>query len=157
MKIVSKTSALEELGTAIGVGLLAGLAGTAAITISQMIEMKVTKRPPSTAPAEAVSKVLDVKPTEEDKKEKVSQEVHWTYGTSWGIARGLIAFTGLKGIPASLIHFTAIWGAALIMLPSLKLAPPIQEEDAKTISTDVLHHAVDAIATGIVYDAIKND
>ena len=157
MKIFSKTSPVEKLGTAIGVGLIAGLAGTAAITVSQMIEMKLTKRPPSSAPAEAVSKVLDVEPTEEEKKEKVSQGVHWTYGTTWGIARGLISLTGLRGIPASFIHFTAIWGAALVMLPSLKLAPPIQEEDAQSIAIDILHHAVYAATAGIVYDAIVND
>lgn len=44
---------LEKAAKAIGIGLMAGLAGTAAITLSQTIEMKLTKRPPSTAPVDA--------------------------------------------------------------------------------------------------------
>lgn len=150
-----KKSPLEELGTAVGVGLIAGLAGTAAMTIAQMIEMRLTKRQPSTVPADAVSKVLDIKPTEEEKKEKVSEKVHWAYGTSWGVARGLISLTGLRGVPADLLHFGAVWGAALIMLPSLKLSPPIHKWDAKTIAIDVLHHGVYAAATGLTFDLIK--
>jgi hypothetical protein len=148
-------SALAQLGTAIGTGLLAGLAGTAAITVSQMIEMKITGRKPSNTPVEAASKVLDIKAINEAEKPKVSEEIHWAYGTTWGIARGLISLTGLKGWTATLAHFTSIWGASLVMLPALKVAPPITEEEPKTIGIDIIHHAVYAIATGLVYDAIK--
>jgi hypothetical protein len=41
----------SSLASAIGIGMIAGLAGTLAITISQMIEMKITKRSMSKAPA----------------------------------------------------------------------------------------------------------
>jgi hypothetical protein len=145
---------LTKLGTAIGAGLLAGLAGTAAITVSQMIEMKITGRKPSNTPVEAASKALDIEATTEAEKPKVSQEIHWAYGTTWGIARGLIALTGLKGWTANLAHFSSIWGASLVMLPTLKVAPPIDEEDPKTIGIDVIHHAVYAITSGLVYELI---
>lgn len=145
---------MADFGTAIGAGLLAGLAGTAAITVSQMIEMKITGRQPSNTPVEAASKVLDIDAVSEEKKPKVSQEIHWAYGTTWGVARGILSLTGLKGWTADLAHFASIWGASLIMLPGLKVAPPIQEEDPKTIVIDILHHAVYAIAAGFVYDAI---
>jgi len=71
-----------EVATAMGKGLMAGAAGTLAITLSQMIEMKITKRKPSEAPAKAAEKVLDVKPATEEDKSKLSQEVHWAYGTT---------------------------------------------------------------------------
>lgn len=145
---------LSQLGTAIGIGVMAGVVGTAAITISQAIEMKIDGREASSAPADAASKVLDIKPESEEKKEKVSQQIHWAYGSSWGIARGLISLTGLKGWKATLVHFGAIWGTAMVMLPSLDVAPPATEEDAKTISIDGLHHAVYAIAAGLAFDAI---
>lgn len=145
---------MADLSTAIGAGLLAGLAGTAAITVSQMIEMKITGRKASNTPIEAASKVLDVTAVSEEKKPKVSQEVHWAYGTTWGIARGILSLTGLKGWAADLAHFASVWGAALVMLPSLKVAPPIQEEEPKTIGIDILHHAVYAVAAGLVYDMI---
>jgi hypothetical protein len=139
---------------AIGLGLLAGLAGTAAITLSQMIEMRITKRKPSTTPIDAASKVLDITAVSDTKKTAVSQEVHWAYGTTWGIARGIISMTGLKGWAADLAHFASIWGASLVMLPSLKVAPPVTEEKPKQIGIDVLHHAVYAIATGLVMDLL---
>ncbi|MBS7565230.1 hypothetical protein KHS38_12525 [Mucilaginibacter sp. Bleaf8] len=143
-----------ELGSALGKGLLAGLAGTAAITLSQMIEMSITKRKPSDAPAKVASEITDVQPTSEETKAKVNQEIHWAYGTSWGVARGLIGLTGLKGLPASLLHFGAIWGTALVMLPKYDAAPPVTEEPPKTVAIDALHHAVYALAAGLVYDAL---
>ncbi len=155
MKISTKTNSLEELGTAIGVGLIAGLVGTVAITVSQMIEMKITKREPSSAPVDAVAKVLDVKATSKEQKSKVAQEVHWTYGTSWGMVRGLLTLIGLKRWKATTAHFLGIWAAEQVMLPSLKLAKPINEQEPETIGIDVLHHAVYAIAAGLTYDAIK--
>ncbi len=145
---------LNELGTAIGIGVMAGIVGTAAITLSQMIEMKADGRKPSTAPVDAVSQVLDMEPTSEEQKVKVSQQIHWAYGTSWGIVRGLISLMGLKGWKATVIHFAAIWGTEMVMLPSLDIAPPATEENAKTISIDGLHHAVYAIAAGLAFDAI---
>jgi len=150
-----KNTALSKLGSAIGAGLLAGLAGTAAITVSQMIEMKITGRKPSNTPVEAASKVLDVDAVSEAKKPKVSQEIHWAYGTTWGITRGLLSLSGLNGWTATLAHFAAIWGTEQVMLPSLKVAPPINEEEPKTIGIDIIHHAVYALAAGLVYEAIQ--
>jgi len=151
-----KTNALEELGNAIGKGLLAGIAGTAAITITQMIEMKITKRKPSKATIKVAQQVTDVKPVNKEAQDKVSQEVHWAYGTSWGIARGMIALTGLRGLPAAMVHFAAVWGTSMLMLPKFNAAPPVTEEDPKAIAIDGLHHAVYALAAGAVYDAIDS-
>lgn len=145
---------LNELGTAIGIGVMAGIVGTAAISISQAIEMKITEREASSAPADAAGKVLDIKPADEEKKAKVGQEVHWAYGTSWGIARGLISMMGLTGWKATLLHFGAIWTTEMVMLPSMDLAPPVTEEEPKTIAIDGLHHAVYAVAAGLAFDAI---
>lgn len=145
---------VKEIGTALGVGLIAGLAGTAAITISQMIEMKITKRKASDAPTKAVAKVLDVKPVNKGEKAKVSQEIHWTYGTAWGAVRGLLSLVGLTGSPATVAHFAGVWGTELVMLPSLDVAPPVTEEKPQAIAIDVLHHAVYATVAGLVFDAI---
>ena len=150
---IHQNNALGELGSAIGKGLLAGLAATAAITISQMIEMKITKRQPSDAPIKVAEETVGAKPAPGE-KQKMSEELHWAYGTTWGVARGIIALTGLKGWPATLAHFAAIWGTSMIMLPAFNAAPPVTEEDPKSIAIDGLHHAVYAIAAGITYDAL---
>ncbi len=153
MKII-ENNAFGELGSAIGKGLLAGLAATAAMTLSQMIEMKFSKRKPSEAPVKVASETAGIKPADEGEREKVSQEIHWAYGSLWGIARGLIGLTGLKGIPATIVHFAAVWGTSVIMLPKFDAAPRITDEAAKTIAIDGLHHAIYAITAGVVYDAL---
>jgi hypothetical protein len=143
-----------ELGGVIAKGLLAGLAATAAITISQIIEMKITKRKPGEATLKVAEETAGLKPASADDKQKLSQEIHWSYGTVWGISRGLISLTGLKGIPATLIHFGAIWGASMVILPKFKAAPPVYKEDAKAIVIDGFHHAVYAVTAGLVFDAL---
>jgi hypothetical protein len=147
---------IGELGNAIGIGLLAGLAGTAAITVSQMIEMRITKRKPSEASIKVAEQVTDLKPSTDESKTKVAQEIHWAYGTSWGIIRGLIGCAGLRGLPAIAAHFAALWTTALVMLPAFEAGPKITEEDAKTIAIDAMHHAVYATAAGLVYDALDS-
>lgn len=151
---IHENNALGELGSALGKGLLAGLAATAAMTLSQMIEMKITKREPSDATIKVAEDTAGVKPATEEDKQKLSQELHWSYGTAWGVARGIIGLTGLKGIPATLVHFGAVWGTALIMLPKHDAAKPINEQKPQEIAIDALHHAVYAIAAGAVYDAL---
>ena len=147
-------SVAGKIAFALGKGIIAGLAGTAAITLSQMIEMKISGRKPSDTPAKAVNEVLDVKATDEAHKEEFVQEVHWTYGTLWGIARGILDIAGVQGIPATLTHYAAIWGTEMIMLPSIDVAPPVKEWGAASIAKDGLHHLVYAVAAGLVYDAI---
>jgi hypothetical protein len=146
-----------ELAGAIGKGLMAGAAGTLAITLSQMIEMKITGRKPSEAPADAAEKVLEVKPETEEDKQQFSQQIHWAYGTSWGIPRGILSLIGLKGLPATAIHFATIYSTALIMPAQLKVVPPLKEWNVKEFVVDALHHAVYAIAAGLVYDAMSAD
>jgi hypothetical protein len=148
----------EEVGYAagaIGRGLLAGIAGTAAITLSQMVEMKITKRESSNTPAEAVEKVLPVETESEEQKEQLSNLTHYAYGTSWGIPRALIDMAGVHGWKATALHLGAVWGTALVMLPKLEVAPPVKKWSAKQIAIDIMHHTVYAIAAGLVYDSIK--
>jgi len=54
---------------------------------------------------------------------KFSQQVHWAYGTSWGVTRGLLSLFGLKSLPATFLHFAAIYSTASITPSSLKVAP----------------------------------
>lgn len=146
---------IRHITEAIGKGLVAGLVGTAAMTVSSTVEMKLRGRGGSDAPAQAAGKVLGVEPTGEKEKKRFSNVIHWSYGTGWGIARGLIGEAGLRGLPASAVHFAAIWGTALNMLPALEVAPPPQKWGAEEIAIDAFHHAVYAAAAGAAYDAIE--
>lgn len=145
---------LAKVGTAIGVGLLAGFAGTIAMTVCQRMDMKITGRKGSPTPAKAVREALNIKPVSESKSKQLSREVHWVYGTSWGLMRGLIHSFGLRGLVASSTHFAAVWITELVMLPSLRVAPPITKESPETVAKDAFYHGVYALGTGLVFDAI---
>ena len=145
---------MTALADDIGKGLFAGFAGTLAITTSQKIEMKIRGRAPSDSPAEAAGKVLGVQPSGEEEKKRFSQIVHFGYGTAWGAVRGILAAAGVPPPLATALHFAAIFGTAMVMLPALKVAPPVSEWGAESIAIDSLHHLVYALATGAAYDRL---
>ncbi|MEX2396793.1 MAG: hypothetical protein WD491_07200 [Balneolales bacterium] len=147
---------IGDFASAMGRGLVAGLAGTIAMTIVQMIEMKIMNRPGSTVPADGLEKMLPVKaPEDEKEKMKLAQMVHFAYGTTWGIPLAVMDQAGIARTLASISHFGAVWGTALIMLPKQNLAPPISEWDSQTLLLDAIHHAVYATAAGFTYHAIS--
>jgi hypothetical protein len=145
---------LGEIAASVGKGLFAGVAGTAAMTVSSTLEMKIRDRQASNAPAEAAAKVLGVEPTGESEQARFSNLVHWGYGTSWGTVRGLIDAAGLEGKEAAAAHFLAVWGSEQVMLPALGVAPPFWQWGAKEVAIDAFHHLVYAGATGVAYAAL---
>lgn len=152
-KVSHERTLLGELGAAIGKGLIAGLAGTIAISISQAIERKVMNREPNYNPAKAAEKLFDIGP-EPGNEEMLSNEVHLTYGTLWGAARGILSICGLNGFTATAVHFTAVWSTALVAETELELAPPINKRKDDEIIMSAVHHLVYAVVAGLVYEAI---
>jgi hypothetical protein len=141
----------------VGMGLAAGLAGTAAMTVSSTLEAKLRKRAPSTAPAKAAEKVLGIEEFESRAAEsRFSNLVHWGYGTGWGAVRGLLGSTPLPPKVATAAHGATVWGQAVVMLPTLDVAPPINLWGKDEVAIDVFHHAVYAAATGAVYELLSN-
>jgi hypothetical protein len=145
---------LGDVAAAFGKGLFAGVAGTAAMTVSSTLEMKLRERGTSSAPADAAAKVLGVEPVDEEAQARFSNLVHWGYGTAWGGVRGLIAAAGLSGTRATAVHLGMVWGSEQVMLPALEVAPPLTEWGAKEITVDLLHHLVYATATGAAYSLL---
>src|SRR5690242_1825984 len=137
---------LGEVGCAIGRGLIAGLCGVAAITVSSTIEMRLRGRKPSMAPADAALKLLRLQPIDDQAKARFSDFVHWSYGTGWGVARGILDLAGCDSACALPAHFAAVWGAALITLPALEVAPPVTEWSTEEVAIDAFHHLVYAAA-----------
>src|SRR5213080_2603574 len=96
---------VNQLATTIGRGLVAGVAGTAAMTVSSTVEAKLRHRPFSTAPADAAARVLGIKGfTDEAAHSRFSNLVHWGYGTGWGITRGLLRAAGMSPGRATATH-----------------------------------------------------
>jgi hypothetical protein len=145
---------LRAIPPAIGCGLVAGLAGTAAMTVSSTVEMKARGRPSSSTPAEAAARVLGVEPRDDRARRRFAAIVHWSYGTGWGAVRGLLDAAGVRGARATVAHLGIVWGSELVMLPALGVAPPPWRWGAVEIAIDLLHHGVYATATGLAYEAL---
>jgi hypothetical protein len=138
-------------------GLLAGLAGTAAMTVSSTLEAKLRGRAFSTAPAEAAAKVLGIKEFRSDAaKSRFSNLVHWGYGTGWGAVRGLLRGAGLSPAAATASHGAAVWGSEQVMLPALGVAPPITMWGKEEAAIDAFHHAVYIGASAVAYELIAS-
>jgi hypothetical protein len=147
--------AAGKLACAVGKGLFAGVAGTAAMTASSTAEARLRGRPFSDAPARATSKVLGIKEFEDDEaKARFSNLSHWGYGTGWGVARGLLGATGMPAKRATVLHFAAVWGSSLVTLPALEIAPPVFAWEKEEIAIDVLHHTTYAVAAAVAYGLI---
>ena len=142
---------LGDVASDFGKGLFAGVAGTAAMTVSSTLEMKLTEREASQTPAEAAEKVLDVEPEDEGAEARFSELVHWGYGTAWGGVRGLLASAGLSGFTGTAAHLALVWGAEQVVLPTLDVSAPVFKYGGKATATDLLHHVVYATATGLAY------
>jgi len=140
----------------IGRGLVAGFAGTAAMTLSSTLEAKLRGRPASSAPARATAKLLGIKTFEDDRAAARFNDLsHWGYGTVWGVVRGLLSALGLSPRAATVAHGAAIYGAAQVTLPALEIAPPAIFWPKEEIAIDAFHHTVYAAATGGAYALLE--
>jgi hypothetical protein len=146
---------IASAAEAIGKGIVAGAAGTAAMTVSSTVEAKLRGRASSAAPADAAAKVLGIKEfTGDASRSRFSNLTHWGYGTGWGVPRGLLRAAGLPASGATAAHLAAVWGSEQVMLPALQVAPPITMWGAAEAAIDAFHHAVYAIGTGIAYELL---
>jgi hypothetical protein len=145
----------EKLASSIGKGLVAGFAGTAAMTLSSTVEARLRHRKASSAPARATAKALGIKSFENDiAQARFNDLSHWGYGTSLGVVRGLLDAAGLPPRAATAAHGAAVWGSALVALPALDIAPPAIFWAPQEIAIDAFHHTVYAVATGIAYELL---
>lgn len=148
------TDTLSDLAACAGVGALAGLAGTAAMTVSSTVEAKIRGRGSSDTPAKAAGTVLGVQPKDDAGKTRFGVFVHWAYGTGWGTVRGLFDVTGLSGPGAAAAHLGAVWASEQVVLPATGASAPGWKWGATEIAIDLLHHAVYAGATSAAYEVL---
>jgi hypothetical protein len=154
---MSVRQTIGAVADAVGKGLVAGFAGTAAMTASSALEAKLRGRAPSSAPARATAKVLGIKEFEDKVAQARFNDLsHWGYGTGWGVLRGLLGATGMSPKAATAAHGAAIYGAAQMTLPALEIAPPSIFWGTEEIAIDAFHHAVYATATGVAYELISH-
>ncbi len=148
------TERLSGVAAAAGVGALAGLAGTVAMTVSSTVEAKLRGRPASDTTVKAAGAVLGVEPTSEQTKRRFGTMVHWGYGTGLGVLRGLLDAVGLHGPQAAAAYLGAVWGGEQLALPATGASSPAWKWGGKEIGIDLWHHTVYAAATSAVYEVL---
>ena len=154
---MTRTGPLDRTLLAVGRGVVAGLAGTAAMTLSQAVEQRLSGRSSSTTPAQGVATVSGIVPRDESAESRLNVVAHWTYGTGWGLARAALDLVGRRGPLASAAHLAAVYGAEQLLTPGLGLGKPTPAYGASATATDLGHHVVYAAAAGTVYDALAGD
>lgn len=137
---------------AVGRGLVAGLAGTVAMTVSSTLEARRRGRADSDVPAQAVGTILGVEAFEDERaRARTSQLAHWGYGIGLGAVRGLLDVAGLGRNVADIAFHGIVWAAEQTMLSTLGLAPPPTRWNAEAVATDLAHHAAYSLTTNGVY------
>ncbi len=126
-------------------GVAAGLAGTTAMTAAQAVYYKLTDAEPSTTPAEVAKRIIRgvlQRDVSDDATPQLNQVMHWLYGCGWGTLYGLSSRSPGRGIGFG----TVLWGASLIELPAMQLAPPIWETPPSGLAPDLGFHLVYGVA-----------
>lgn len=147
-----KTAALAQ---SIGAGLLAGLAGTAAMTASSRLEARLRRRhaPPATAPV--AKNALGIESFRSPAAEaRFAELAHWGYGAGWGVVHGALRALGFRPKAATAAHYAGVWGGALVLLPSHDVVPPVFLRGRTEVAVEVWHNLVYAAATGAAYELL---
>lgn len=146
--------ALAKFAAGIGVGIVAGMVGTALMTAAQLLEMKYTGRKPSDTPYKAVKKTFGIEAQSDEDKELITNAAHVAYGATWGIPRGLMAVYGANGAAGTTAHLGAVWGTEVSVLPAMDVIEPVTTWQPKAVATDILFHAIYALAAGLTADTL---
>ncbi len=148
MQLDNKSSTAVLLGR----GVLAGLAGTAVMTAFQkFVEMPLSRRGESYAPADFAEKLLPVHPRTREGRRRLNYTIHFTLGGMWGTAYGIAAAKGLRGQKAVNTVFAVVYTGDILLNTTLGLYQP-GRWTAKDWAVDVVDKYVQAQATGAVFD-----
>lgn len=138
--------------TILGRGVLAGLAGTVVMTAFQkLVEMPLTQREDSYAPADFAEKLLPVHPKTPAGRRRLNYTTHFALGAMWGTAYGIAAAKGLRGQKAANTVFAVVYTSDVLLNTALGLYQP-STWTVKDWAIDVVDKYVQAQATGAVFD-----
>jgi hypothetical protein len=149
-------SGLDRFAHHLGRGLVASVAGTAAMTVSSTLEMRLRGRPPSDAPGRAAARMLRVRVEDDPATGRLARLGHVVTGVGLGAARGLVGFAGLREPAASAVFLGVSLAPDAAGLPAAGIAPPPWRWQPVEIAASVGHHAVFALATGAAYAALEH-
>ena len=140
--------------TLLGRGAVAGVGGTALMTAFQkLVEMPVTKRGESFAPASFAEKVTPIDTATAQGRHRLNYATHFSLGIMWGAAYGVAALKGLRGQKAVNTVFAVVYTGDVLLNTALGLYHPTQWSK-KDLAIDLIDKYVQAQGTGLVFDRL---
>jgi hypothetical protein len=122
----------------------AGAGGTAAITASSTLEMRLRGRPPSTAPIDAVERLLGRR-LPDGVRGPVGTAAHVASGLALGPPRVLLDRLGV-GEPAATGLFALVaWTPDAVVVPALGVTDPPWRWGAVEVAISAWHHVAYAL------------
>ncbi len=143
-----------SIGQNIGRGIVAGVAGTVVMTAFQkLVEMPLTGREDSYAPARFAEKVLPVQADSDEELERLNWATHFGLGAMWGSAYGVAAHAGLSGQKAVAAVFGTVYTGDVLLNTALGLYKPTTWS-TQDWAVDIVDKLVQAQATGAIFDSV---
>jgi hypothetical protein len=141
-------------GNAVVYGLIAGVAGVAAMTLAEKLEQQFTRRPDSYVPAHTLERLLRLPHKPDSERLGLNWTMHWGQGILMGAVRGLMAAQGLRGSMGSFMFMNLrLLNDQILENATGVGAPPwTWPKDEQVI--DLLHKGIYAFVTGAVADRI---
>jgi hypothetical protein len=135
-------------------GMVAGLAGVAAMTAAEKLEQRVTGRPNSYVPAHTLERLLRRPHRPDAERLGMNWAMHWGQGVLLGAVRGWMAARGKRGPVGSFLflNLRLLNDQTLENATGVGAPPWTWPVDEQTI--DLLHKAVYAFVTGAVADRL---
>jgi len=141
-------------GKALVHGLLAGLAGVAAMTLAEKIEQLFTHRPDSYVPAHTLERLLQLPHKPDAERLGLNWAMHWGQGIVMGVVRGLMAEQGIRGPIGSFLflNLRLLNDQTLENATGVGALPWTWPLDEQVI--DLTHKGIYAFVTGAVADQL---
>ena len=140
---------IDSFAIGLGRGLVAGAAGTAAITLSAVIEMKLRGRDASSVPEEVAAKLLRLEPKDERAAKRLGMLAHLANGLALGPLRPALAAADVREPAASAALFAVAWSPELVLVPATGASDPPWKWGAGELAISAVHHvAYTAAASG---------
>jgi hypothetical protein len=159
---------------AIARGLLAGVGGTAVMTVWQEAAAKLRssgdegggRAEPQTdeerwaqapAPAQLGKRIVEgvlQRPIPASKIGLMSNVMHWGYGTGWGAVYGIVQGTRPRrgrAVSSGLAFGAFVWAMSYVQLVPLGLYEPPWKYDATTLALDLSYHLAYGAGLGATY------
>ncbi len=133
-------------------GLIAGMAGVAAMTLAEKIEQLITKRPNSYVPAYTLERLVGL--PNKGNNDLTNWIMHWGQGILLGAVRGVMAKNGIRGPVSSFLfmNLRLLNDQTLENATGVGALPWTWPKDEQTI--DLIHKGIYAFVTGAIADTL---